>query len=66
MTEEIRRELRVRPTAGGQRVSAGPLTRPPEMGPALALAGAGLVLGLLLGSAFGRRQERNRRTRVRF
>ena len=64
LTEEIRREVRA--TARRPSESAAPLTRPPEMGPAVALAGAGLVLGLLLGSAYGRRQERNRRTRVRF
>jgi SH3-like domain-containing protein len=28
--------------------------------------GAGLIIGVLLGSAYGRRQERSRRTRIRF
>ena len=64
LTEEIRREVRA--TARRPSESAAPLTRPPEMGPTVALAGAGLVLGLLLGSAYGRRHERNRWTRVRF
>jgi hypothetical protein len=38
----------------------------PELGPSLALAGVGVVLGLIIGAAYGRRQERNRRSRVRF
>jgi hypothetical protein len=39
---------------------------PQEIGPSLALAGVGLVLGFLLGAVYGQRQERNRRSRVRF
>jgi len=39
---------------------------PQEIGPSLALAGVGLVLGFILGAAYGQRQERNRRSRVRF
>lgn len=37
-----------------------------EVGPSFALAGVGLILGLIIGAAYGRRQERNRRSRVRF
>jgi uncharacterized protein YraI len=37
-----------------------------EIGPALALAGVGFVVGFLLGVAYGQRQERHRRSRVRF
>lgn len=47
-----------------------PTVAPPpesqEMGPSLALAGVGLLVGFLLGVAYGQRQERNRRSRVRF
>lgn len=39
---------------------------PGEMGPSLALAGVGVLIGFLLGTVYGRRQERNRRSRVRF
>jgi hypothetical protein len=45
-------------------VAASP--EPQEIGPSLALAGVGLVVGFLLGAAYGQRQERNRRSRVRF
>ena len=37
-----------------------------EIGPSLALAGVGALIGFLLGAVYGRRQERNRRSRVRF
>ena len=37
-----------------------------DLGPSLAMAGVGVVIGFLLGAAYGRRQERNRRSRVRF
>jgi hypothetical protein len=37
-----------------------------DIAPALALAGVGFLVGFLLGAAYGQRQERNRRTRVRF
>lgn len=37
-----------------------------DVGPALALAGLGFVLGFLLGTFYGQRQERRGRSRVRF
>jgi hypothetical protein len=37
-----------------------------DVGPALALAGVGLLVGFLFGTLYGQRQERNRRSRVRF
>jgi Bacterial SH3 domain len=37
-----------------------------DIGPSLALAGVGLVVGFLLGTVYGQRQERHRRSRVRF
>jgi hypothetical protein len=37
-----------------------------DIAPSLALAGVGFLVGFLLGAAYGQRQERNRRTRVRF
>jgi uncharacterized protein YraI len=37
-----------------------------EIAPALALAGVGFLAGFVLGAAYGQRQERNRRSRVRF
>jgi SH3 domain-containing protein len=37
-----------------------------EIGPSLALAGVGVVVGFLLGAVYGQRQERKRRSRVRF
>jgi hypothetical protein len=46
--------------------SGSPPLAPEDIGPSLALAGVGVVIGFLLGAAYGRRQERNRRSRVRF
>jgi uncharacterized protein YraI len=46
-----------------------PVVEPPatlDVGPSLALAGVGFVVGFLFGTFYGQRQERNRRTRVRF
>ncbi len=37
-----------------------------DVGPALALAGVGLIVGFLFGTLYGQRQERSRRSRVRF
>ena len=37
-----------------------------DVGPSLALAGVGLLVGFLIGTFYGQRQERNRRSRVRF
>jgi len=47
---------------------AAPVAPPDQLdiGTSLALAGVGLVIGFLLGTAYGQRQERHRRSRVRF
>lgn len=62
-----------RPGEGEPTRAAGALlptvAEPPErqeIGPSLALAGVGLLVGFLIGAAYGQRQERNRRSRVRF
>jgi hypothetical protein len=62
---------------GGRGENAPPAAVPPvpamveppaalDVGPSLALAGVGMVVGFLVGTFYGQRQERNRRTRVRF
>jgi len=67
LTEELHEEL-----AGQPRVAASPppvmngSTRAPGVASTLALSGIGLLFGFLMGSVYGRRQERNRRSRVRF
>jgi hypothetical protein len=65
--------LAERPGEGEPTRAAGALlptvSEPPEqqeIGPSLALAGVGLLVGFLIGAAYGQRQERNRRSRVRF
>lgn len=60
------------PSAAAEAVEPPPLptvVEPPatlDVGPSLALAGVGLLVGFLIGTFYGQRQERNRRTRVRF
>lgn len=66
LTKEVRDELAAPPTLGPPNGNAAGYDQTPDPGPILALAGAGLVLGFMLGTVYGRRQERNRRTRVRF
>jgi hypothetical protein len=51
---------------GVLRPTAAPPPESQEIGPSLALAGVGLVIGFLLGAVYGQRQERKRRSRVRF
>jgi uncharacterized protein YraI len=41
-------------------------SRAPGVASTLALSGIGMLFGFILGSLYGRRLERNRRTRVRF
>ena len=65
LTEEIRREVAGSPadfTSTLQQVNYG---EPPGAVPILAVAGAGALVGFFLGTLFGQRQERSRRTRVR-
>lgn len=57
------------PTDGDPVPPLPPVVEPPatlDVGPSLALAGVGFVVGFLFGTFYGQRQERNRRTRVRF
>lgn len=58
------------PPAGSEPIAPlPPLIEPPaalDVGPMLALAGVGFLAGFLAGTFYGQRQERNRRTRVRF
>ena len=66
LTKEVHDELAAPPRLGSTNGNAVGYDQTPDPGPILALAGAGLVLGFMLGTVYGRRQERNRRTRVRF
>jgi len=52
--------------AGALLPTAATAPDPGEIGPSLALAGVGALVGFLFGVVYGRRQERNRRSRVRF
>ncbi len=66
LTEELHRHV-VQQSA--QSPPAGvpvPASEAPGVAATLALAGAGLLVGFLIGAAYGRRQERGQRTRVRF
>jgi hypothetical protein len=65
LTEEIHRQVTV-DNARGSDARRGGVDDAPGVASTLALAGAGVLVGFVLGAAYGRRQERNRRTRVRF
>jgi len=52
--------------AGALLPTAATAPDPEEFGPSLAFAGVGALIGFLFGAVYGRRQERNRRSRVRF
>jgi hypothetical protein len=52
--------------AGALFPTAATAPDPGEIGPSFALAGVGALIGFLFGTVYGRRQERNRRSRVRF
>lgn len=66
LTEEVHRHV------VQQRAQVPPAEVPvaasdaPGVASTLALAGAGLLVGFLIGTVYGRRQERGQRTRVRF
>ena len=61
LTEEMHREVVGRHTSAQTGSSDAP-----GVATTLALTGAGLVIGFLIGTVSGRYQERNRRNRVRF
>ncbi len=66
LTEELHAGLTTRQTPGVTGEPAPGLVGSPGAGAILAVAGVGLLIGLVLGSAYGRHKERKRRTRVRF
>jgi len=59
-TEQIQKQLAVPP--GGERHR---LPFEPDPSSPWVLLGGGLFLGIILGAMYGRRQERQRRTRIR-
>lgn len=66
LTEEMHEELAGRSPADAPGAPMNDGTQAPGVASTLALSGIGLLFGFLLGSVYGRRQERNRRSRVRF
>jgi hypothetical protein len=61
LTEEMHREV-----VGRHSGPPAATSDAPGVASTLALTGAGLVIGFLIGTVSGRYQERNRRNRVRF
>jgi hypothetical protein len=67
LTEEMHGEMSKRPVTGANAAAAmEDSARAPGVASTLALIGIGILFGFILGSLYGRRVERNRRTRVRF
>lgn len=64
LAEATQARLGGAPTATATQFNVD-FARPPGAGPILAIAFAGALLGFVVGTLYGRRQERNRRTRVR-
>jgi hypothetical protein len=67
LTEEMHGEVSKRPGIGTSSAPAmEESAEAPGVASTLALIGIGILFGFILGSLYGRRVERNRRTRVRF